>query len=706
MSRIILDDDAFEGRERIIDHIDADEFQVEGLPDAFATSVDGIERPPGGETLIRRATNGRPYVYPVDPEGNPIRMKTNYTYTRVTTFIDKIDDNRNIHRWQMREMLAFLATPAGESFLLEAASFNPEKMDYKGRMNDLCERILERAGTKDRAAKGTALHAVTERNDMGMDVSRIPSRYHPHLAAYREFTRHFGMVEIEQFVVNDKYETGGTPDRVIEYKPCKHCGSSLFIEDLKGLSLNTPIPTPDGWTTMGAVNVGDIVFDSDGKQCRVTAKSNVKRIGTYIVKFDDGTSITCDSEHLWWTMSGSPTKASRDYMREQVLDIETIRKTLFGGNGQRQHRVPVAQALQLPERALPLPPYTFGAWLGDGNKNRPVVSKESELFEYIAAEGVNLGVEQIDSRTGVVTRSLLGMKSTLQEMGVLGHKFIPQAYLRASFEQRLELLRGLMDTDGTWNRPRSQAVFTSTGKELALGVVELLASLGQRPVMNEVARFGFGISVMSYDVKFTPMGFNPFHLSRKADLVVAPAWIRSKYRIIKSVEPGPDVETQCIAVDSPNHTYLCGESMVPTHNTGRVDNYTMLGIAMQLALYAHSRKYNIEIGTRTDLPPICMHKGVVIHLPAHSADPFSEGGVKWVNIARGWRYVDLCSQITAARAENNLVVPFVPTVNVWPILRQCNSKSEVRNVFEAHRSEFDADERLHELMRLRMEELP
>lgn len=375
MSRIILDDDAF-GRERIAEHLDeADEFVQQELPDMFGSYADGIERPPGGETLIRRASNGRPYIFPLGPDGFPVLAQTNHTYTRVTTFIDKIDDNTNIHRWEQRHLLAFLSTPAGEGFLLEAASFDPESMNYRQKMNDLVLRILDRAGTKDRAAKGTAVHAVTERSDMGMDVSRIPTRYHPHLEAYRKFTQHFEMVEIERFVVNDQYCTGGTPDRVIEYKPCKHCGRSFFIEDLK---------------------------------------------------------------------------------------------------------------------------------------------------------------------------------------------------------------------------------------------------------------------------------------------------------------------------------------------TGRVDHYTELAIAMQLALYAHSRKYNIENGERIDLPPLCPHKGVVIHLPAHSENPMEEGGVKWVNIARGWKYVDLCARIIEARAEKNLVVPFVPTVNLFAILRQCNSKSEVRRVFEVHRDEFMKDETgtLGDYMTLRMEELP
>jgi hypothetical protein len=231
----VIDHDPFAGAQRIQEVADELEWDPAHEIDAFASDgmFEGIERPDGGETLIERNWQGRPYIFPLKADGTPDLTKTKHTKTRVTTFVDCLDDKAKIRDWELRLLFEFLPSDQGEVFVLEASAINRNAPDYKQQMKKLIERALEAAGTKDAARRGTAIHALTERHDMGMTNLVVPRRYRPHLEFYKEVTQHFEMVEIEQFTVNDELDTGGTPDRLIRYIPCKVCGLDLFIEDLK-----------------------------------------------------------------------------------------------------------------------------------------------------------------------------------------------------------------------------------------------------------------------------------------------------------------------------------------------------------------------------------------------------------------------------------------------------------------------------------------
>jgi hypothetical protein len=349
--------------------------------------------------------------------------------------------------------------------------------------------------------------------------------------------------------------------------------SFLNVEDFKGLALDTPLPTPTGWTTMGAVQVGDQVMGSDGRPTTVVVKSAIHSKPCFRMTFDDGSSVVCDEDHLWQTSSGQTGNSTA------VRDVLTLRRDLFStpgptGRTQRHQRIPNAAALNLPEAALPVHPYVYGAWLGDGRRDLALLRKgeiskpDGELFDRIASFGYGVG-PNIGGPHRCRTSTVYGLRGALRDANLLGHRIIPDAYLRASYEQRLWLLRGLMDTDGSWNKPRKRAVFTTCDKGLGEAVRELVVSLGWKASVFAVVREGFGLTVDAWDVCFTPTDANPFALTRKADLVRLAANAQSGRRLIVSIEPVVTVSTQCIQVDAPDSMYLCGEQMVPTHNTGK-----------------------------------------------------------------------------------------------------------------------------------------
>jgi len=147
----------------------------------------------------------------------------------------------------------------------------------------------------------------------------------------------------------------------LDWMPDPNAPGRFILGDYKGLALDTPIPTPAGWSTMRDLRAQDQVFDSAGRVCTVTAKSEVHYRTCYRIRFDDGSSVICDDEHLWMTTSG----ATQNKTKTAVRTTDQIRQTLKL-YGQCHHRVQVAGPLELPEAVLPIDSYVLGCWLGDG----------------------------------------------------------------------------------------------------------------------------------------------------------------------------------------------------------------------------------------------------------------------------------------------------------------------------------------------------
>lgn len=345
-------------------------------------------------------------------------------------------------------------------------------------------------------------------------------------------------------------------------------GTTAYVIDWKGLPLDTKLPTPTGFTTMGAVKVGDTLFSESGEQCAVTGKSAVKNLRCFRISFNDTSTVVCDEEHLWKLHTG---------------EVRCVTAMAPGD------RVLVAAPLALPDAQLPIDPYVLGLWLADGKHTSAEITKPDDfVWDEVQRRGYAVGhdysAKANDGKCRVHT--VKGLRTQLRLAGLLGAKHIPLAYLRAGYTQRLDLLRGLMDGDGNVNAARKQCVFTTTDPALSAQVSELLCSLGQRPLISEVKYAGFGVTGFAYPVSFKPLGINPFLLPRKADRVL-PAWGRgaSWYRRVVSVEEVPPVPTQCISVDSLDRTFLCTEKMIPTHNTGKPkDNPTQMQLFACMAM--------------------------------------------------------------------------------------------------------------------------
>lgn len=303
---------------------------------------------------------------------------------------------------------------------------------------------------------------------------------------------------------------------------------SLFIMGKggtgKGLSIEEYLPTPTGWVQMKDLKVGDKLFDEEGNVCNVTYKSPVHNIDCYKVTFENGYEMIVDKDHRWFTKEPSQkrmTVQNTEHMYNRML--KSHRKT-----NSFRFIIDMNKPLQLDEKDFTISPYTLGTWLGHMNKDSGVtINNDNQIIEDI-----------------------------------------PQEYLRGSYRQRLSLLQGIMDTDGSIDYT-NHCEITLASKQLINQLKELLFSLAIKSDIKEVQYQEEGCDEPKtyYRLRFETR-LPVFRESRKKDQIKAHDYGKILHRrYIKKIEPIESVPTQCIQVDSPNHLFLAGKEFIPTHNT-------------------------------------------------------------------------------------------------------------------------------------------
>lgn len=356
----------------------------------------------------------------------------------------------------------------------------------------------------------------------------------------------------------------------------------------KAASLDTPIPTPQGWTTMGEIKAGDRVYDENGRICNVVATSEVwQDRPVYRLKFSDGTWVDADENHEWLTETRASRKAecgSRNrkrnspYGRDQrhlsekpsVKTTKAISETIRVDCDNRiNHSIPLPGPVEGPETKFIIPPYTFGVWLGDGTTKDGAVTlnteDSAEILNGVHAEGEEpYAVPSGDNGTSQLYR-FPGLRVRLREIGALGDKHIPVEYLRASVGQRLALLRGIMDTDGHTGKAGG-CELTFMCKQLAYDSLELIRSLGiVAHIAESDAVLKRRVVGRRWRITFTT-STECFTVARKLSHQKPKTRATTHRRYIQSAEYVGRMPTKCIEVDSPSHMFLVGD-FHPTHNS-------------------------------------------------------------------------------------------------------------------------------------------
>lgn len=357
----------------------------------------------------------------------------------------------------------------------------------------------------------------------------------------------------------------------------------------KALALDTVMPSPDGWTTMGELEVGSRVFDENGLPCNVTFVTDVMdNHSCYRVEFSDGSSIDADAEHLWSVETKSIRKnnARNKHIQHDpiILTTEQMLGNLnIGTKGESNYSIKTAGPLQYvkDDIDLPLDPYVLGFWLGDGTLGTGYVSIGKQDAKESIANIKSLGYEihASDIKHTDINYLVSSLRGGLKELGVLKEKKIPEVYKTASVDQRLELLRGLMDTDGSCSE-NGWCEYTSSDPELAEGVYDLIVQLGFKATKKISPAYLYGVRHKDrHRIAFrtsTPV----FKLGRKIQRQLSVNFRSEDRRFIVDIVPIDSVPVKCITVDSSKHLYLAGRECIVTHNT--------FSMAMLMLWYAYT----------------------------------------------------------------------------------------------------------------------
>ena len=398
----------------------------------------------------------------------------------------------------------------------------------------------------------------------------------------------------EPFIVHPgEFILGNTVERI-------KLGDDLVARlEGKALALDTIVPTPQGWTTMGEIKPGDQVIGGDGEPCQVLAVSPIY-LGNvcHRIEFDDGASVIADAGHRWvtWTTKQRSRENKYNARIKQGLAVELLPapsvKTTAEIAASLRHVTPAytecnhavnVVSLEGTETNLPIDPYVLGAWLGDGTTTAGAITIGQEDQAHFQREfterGYPLGPRSVPTAFSIGNqervRNVKGQysdngsfKCQLRALGVLANKHIPLLYHRASFCQRLELLRGLMDTDGHCTA-RGQAELTLCSKPLADDALDLIASLGVKASqVASPAVLGGRVVGTRYRIRFQST-LQVFRMERKAARI-RPATARvgeTKRRFIHSADKVESVAVRCIEVSAPDSQFLVTKSFIPTHNS-------------------------------------------------------------------------------------------------------------------------------------------
>jgi len=349
----------------------------------------------------------------------------------------------------------------------------------------------------------------------------------------------------------------------------------------KACRADTRVKIPGGWRRIDKLKIGDQVISVDGTATAVTGVYPQGKLQLYRVTFWDGRVADVCADHLWW--SNRRNGGNRDEWK--VRNTKEL-MSLLGKDNDDMLYVPLARSEIGPDQDLPLDPYLMGVLLGDGSMRTCTMLSTPD--EFIRSEVQRLlpnghSLEHRDSVDYQVVAERIAnqprtnqVTNAIRDMNLFGsysfEKFIPPEYLDGSHEQRLALLQGLMDTDGTVGKAGG-VTYSTSSPELAANVQKLVWSLGgicrigtklPHYTHNGERRQGRLNYVLSIRMKCPA---DCFRLPRKKELAKEENQYSKGLKLrIRSIEPIDVDEAVCISVEHPSKLFVIDDYVV-THNT-------------------------------------------------------------------------------------------------------------------------------------------
>jgi len=381
----------------------------------------------------------------------------------------------------------------------------------------------------------------------------------------------------------------------------------------KDLLNSSLLYTATGEIEIGSCNVGDRIYDDSGELTTIKAKYPQGIKPVYKITLIDGRELMCGLDHNWFVRDNSRRKLVKKTTREMIKDYLMYRDSWEDRKNPYTFRysIPTSKPVKYEEKQLPIEPYLLGLWLGDGSNHYSkitTVDKEIEDYIHIYAKNNNLSVTRDGDKTYIINggdrrksnkwNNLNTFDLKLKELGLYKAKKIPDIYLKSSVEQRIELLKGLMDTDGSCDITGS-IEFSTTDEPLANTFEFLCRSLGivvKKSTKQGTYRNKKGDKVLCKLVYryilFTSIPV--FKLERKlVNQRCKPKY--EKFCSIINIEYMFDAETTCIEVDNKSHLFLT-DGFTITHNSEMEASY----FGMNSTLFSNTQNV-IICGNDNDL---------------------------------------------------------------------------------------------------------
>lgn len=368
-----------------------------------------------------------------------------------------------------------------------------------------------------------------------------------------------------------------------------------------GLPLDTPVLTPKGWVAIGDLSIDDEVIDPYGEPSKVSGIYPQGIRPCYEMTFSDGRSIVADECHRWKVRRNNGGKWIVATTKEL---IELIQK----------HRGIVCERITQPvgysdKPELLVDPWVVGMLIGDGcltRKRAAIANSDQQMIDQLVAKvGKPKHIWRKDnSKYGYVDGFMLewgeAFTNQVKAIGLMGKswkdKTIPDEYLMASIDDRIALLQGIMDSDGTCDK-EGRAAFCTGNLDLAIQVRDLVFSLGghcsiytRSPIYTKLSTGEKKRGSLSFRVSNISLDFNPFTKTFKAGRYKV-KHCRKGYKV-NSIEPVKPQETVCISVTAPSELYIAGDWIV-THNTSSGTSGSQSNGG---GVYRRARNYSSIIG--------------------------------------------------------------------------------------------------------------
>lgn len=402
----------------------------------------------------------------------------------------------------------------------------------------------------------------------------------------------------------DKAEFTQLKNAAINIEKFIESGANLFIYSQncgngKAQPDDALILTDNGYVRMVDIQEGQLIYGEDGQLHKIIGKYDRGIKSIYKVTFNDRTSTECCDEHLW----NISDRCSKDKSFKTIALRSIIGKSLHRHkNHGWRYQIPITKALSYTEHDHIIHPYILGCLLGDGcfgRNSTPTLTIHddyldiAERIKQYLPENVTLNkitysdygyiLNSSDCKFGKKLKDeqvVNIIKKALKDLALIDTKsltkFIPNEYLFDSVENRIHLLQGLMDTDGTVLTNTNNLSYSSSSLKLAEDFKFLVQSLGgtvtishKTNITYRYKRHGIDEYRKAADTYYCqvklPSNIQPFSTKKKSDKY-SNAQQNEPYRSIHNIEYIGEKHCYCIMTDNPSHLYLTNDCIV-THNT-------------------------------------------------------------------------------------------------------------------------------------------